>query len=376
VSERDRHLVLAVSEVTEGGVGRHLKDLLPNITNFDVVLAAPKPLNVPCEFAKIDLKRTPKLFVKGTLQLLRLIHKIKPDVVHLHSSIAGAAGRLCRALMHSRIPVVYTPNGLAFTYEENRFKRRIFKEAERYLSCLCDAIIAVSQAEQETMRQLGIPPHKVVLIHNAIPLPEEATGERRLNARRSLGLPEEATVVGAMGRLAHPKLPLDFVKAIAYLAPRFKHVSGVWIGDGELFGETVSYAERLGIDRHIHITGWRTDALDLLPAFDIFVFVSCAEGMPYSLLEAAGTGLPCVATDVAGVRDVIRDGVEGFVVPPRDPRALAEKILILIEDCDLRRRMGQAARQRVAKHFSLEQMVQKTQQLYLHLLRQRRAPSP
>ena len=372
----NRPKILAVSEVTEGGVGRHLKDLLSNIANFDVVFAAPKPLNVHCEFVKIDLKRTPKLFIKGTLQLLRLVHRIKPDVVHLHSSIAGAAGRLCRALMNSRIPVVYTPNGLAFTYEENHLKRRVFKEAERYLSCLCDAIIAVSQAERKTMRRLGIPPHKVVLIHNAIPLPNEITEERRLNARRSLRLPEEATVVGAVGRLAHPKLPLDFVKAIAYLVPRFRHLRGIWVGDGELFDETVSYAERIGIDKHILITGWRTDALDLLHALDIFVFVSCAEGMPYSLLEAAGTGLPCVATDVAGVRDVIRDGVEGFVVPPRDPRALAEKILILIEDHNLRRRMGQAARQRVAKHFSLEQMVQKTQQLYLRLLRQRPAPSP
>jgi len=372
----ERPRILAVSEVTEGGVKRHLEDLLSNITIFDVVLAAPKPLNVPCEFVKIDLKRTPKRFLKGTLQLLRLIHKIRPDVLHLHSSIAGAAGRLLKMLGVVKCPVVYTPHCFAFTYEQNPVKERFFRLAESHFAPFTNALICVSESEAAVARLIGIPSFKICVIPIGIAVPPVVDRESRFKARSKIAVEAGKCVIGTLGRLNVQKAPLDFVKMLALVCREEKNAYGVWVGDGPLRKQVESLAAVEGVSDRLFITGWRTDAVQLSHAFDVFVLSSISEGMPRSLLEAAGTGLPCVATDVAGVRDVIRDGVEGFVVPSRDPRALAEKILILIRNPDLRRRMGQAARERVAKHFSLEQMVQKTQDLYLRLLKQRCAPSP
>ena len=186
VSERDgsslRQVVLAVSEVTEGGVRRHLEDLLPNIRKFDIVLAAPKPLKVPCEFVKIDLKRTPRHFIKGTLQLLRLIYKIKPDVVHLHSSIAGAAGRLLKMLGVVKCPVVYTPHCLAFTYEQKPVKERFFRLAELYLATFTNALICVSESEATIAQSVGIPSSKTFVIPNGIALPPAVDEKSRFQA--------------------------------------------------------------------------------------------------------------------------------------------------------------------------------------------------
>ena len=371
-----RPKILAVSEVTEGGVRQHLRDLLSNITNFHVVFAAPKPLNIPCEFVKVDLKRTLKRFIEGTWQLLRLIHKIRPDVLHLHSSIAGAAGRLLRMLGVVRCPVVYTPHCFAFTYEQNPVKERFFRLAELYLASFTSALICVSESEAAIAQSVGIPSSKTFVIPNGIALPPAVDEKSRFQARNKIAARAGKFVVGTLGRLNVQKAPLDFVKMLAFVCRKEKNVYGVWVGDGPLRKQVESLAAVEGVSDRLFITGWRTDAVQLSHAFDVFVLSSISEGMPYSLLEAAGTGLPCVATDVAGVRDVIRDGVEGFVVPSRNPCVLAEKILLLKRNPDLRRRMGQAARERVAKHFTLEQMVQKTQDLYLRLLRQRRAPSP
>jgi glycosyltransferase involved in cell wall biosynthesis len=127
-------------------------------------------------------------------------------------------------------------------------------------------------------------------------------------------------------------------------------------------------AKAMQLSEDVIFTGIRQDVPNILGLLDVFVLPSLWEGLPIALLEAMAAGLPVVATAVGGTPEVVVEGETGFLVPPRDPEALAEAILRLLREPDLRRRMGEAGRKRVAEHFSVEQMVQKTEALYEHLL--------
>jgi glycosyltransferase involved in cell wall biosynthesis len=214
------------------------------------------------------------------------------------------------------------------------------------------------------VNHVGIPQNKVVVIPNGVEVPDVDRFPGSRGARTELGLPIDQVVVGTVARLD----PVKRLDVLFQALGSLPDVSSVIIGDGPERARLMALSDRIELTGRIHFAGQQGDVRPWLAAIDVFALSSDWEGMSNALLEAMAAGLPIVATAVGGTPDVVVDGVTGLLVPPRDSSALAKAIATLVRDPDLRRRMGQAGRERVLQHFSVERMVERTQNLYEQLL--------
>jgi glycosyltransferase involved in cell wall biosynthesis len=193
----------------------------------------------------------------------------------------------------------------------------------------------------------------------------------REEVRRGLGLPPEARVVGLVARLDHwGKGHRELFAALAQLQESLP-VQALIVGGGRRQGDMEKLAASLGIGGAVHFLGNRRDVPDLLGAMDIFVLPSHSEGVSLALLEAMAAGLPVIASAVGGLPEVIADGVNGLLIPPRDPGALAGALARLLAEPDLARRLGGQARRDVENYYSVERLVREVNGIYEDLLKKK-----
>lgn len=231
-----------------------------------------------------------------------------------------------------------------------------------------DRMIAVSAELGEFLPERLPCPGKIRVIRNGIAAGITEAGPAAPSARADLGIPADAPVVGTVGRLVAVKGHDLFLQAAARVSARRPETAFVIVGEGPMLAELQELAARLSVGR-LHWTGFRTDTLDLMRSFDVFVLPSRHEGTPMALLEAMGLGRAVAATAVGGVPEVITDGIDGRLAPAADVEALAAVILELLENPDARRRLGEAARRTVRCRFSLELSAEQTAVLYRELAR-------
>ena len=177
-------------------------------------------------------------------------------------------------------------------------------------------------------------------------------------------------LVGTVTRLSPQKAPLDFVRAAAIVAWQYPQVWFMMVGDGPLRAEVEALAAEVGIAERLVLTGLRRDVPELMAAFDLFVLSSLWEGLPRVLPQAMATGLPVIVTACDGSAEAVTSGVNGFLVPPGEPQALAQQVITLLDDPALAQRMGAAGHQR-AQEFSDQGMVAAIANLYQELLREK-----
>jgi glycosyltransferase involved in cell wall biosynthesis len=285
------------------------------------------------------------------------------DVVHCHSTKAGLVGRLSALRLGAR--VIYTPHAFFSMSPENGLAgRSAIRLLEFSLSLISDAIICVSQEELDHAVGLGIAPFKLHVVPNGI---DERVARRaklrRAEMRRRFGLAQNDVCIGFVGRLAPQKDPqlllAAFLRIIAELPP---DVRLVLVGDGPLMPDLTAMAGKAGVNDRVHLAG-EIDGLTAMSAFDVFALPSRYEGFPYVLLEALAMSLPVVATAAGGVRAMIADGENGFVVPPQDVDRFAHALLQVATLAGLREQMTEFARRRSAR-FSLSRMVSETEMVY------------
>lgn len=290
---------------------------------------------------------------KSLLKIINLIRKIQPDVIHLHSSKAGVLGRIACKLTGYSKRCFYTPHGYSFLRQDISIKKRnIFKRIEQLAGILGGTTLACSNSElyhaQHTAKQTN-----AILIENAVPVLSINQAHGSLN--------KSDCTISTSGRICYPKNP----KAFRDLAISLEHTKSdfIWLGGGEL--EYELYKDHK-LPNNLKVTGWltRNEVTDKLQKTDIFVMTSLWEGMPLSLIEAQVAGIAAVVPDVEGCRDVVIDGVTGFIC--KGPESMAEKVLLLIKDTNLRKEMGKAARELSLKRFSPERMHQETMTAYYH----------
>lgn len=315
---------------------------------------------------------SPSHDLKAFGRMCGLFYREKPDIIHTHTSKAGLLGRW--AAFFTRTPVIiHTPHGHVFHGYFTRITSKLFILLERITAWITDAIIAVSERERiETLEQGIGSPHKLVTIYSAVDLNRFMNLRIDIEAKKKeFGIPADHGVVGTVGRLVTVKghtFLLDAARAILAKRPRTVFVL---VGEGDLHGELEKQAEQLGIREKIIFAGWHSDVSEIIPLFDVFVLPSINEGMGKVLVEAMAAGKPVVASRVGGIIDLIHDGENGILVPPAQPQPLAEAILALLADENLRKRYGSAGKKKVYPEFDITTMIRKVDELYNDLYRRK-----
>jgi glycosyltransferase involved in cell wall biosynthesis len=193
----------------------------------------------------------------------------------------------------------------------------------------------------------------------------------RAAVRRSLGIPASVPVVGTVGNFKPQKAPLDFIDMAARVVRAVPRAWFVMAGDGELREESERAALKAGIRKRVVFAGWRRDIPDLLHSLDVFALSSIFEGLPRSVLQAHSAGLPVAATDAGGTAEAVRDGVTGYIVRPRDPSALAHRVIALLKNPARARKMGEKGRKAIGAEFEIRNMLHAIEESYLELARRK-----
>ena len=191
-----------------------------------------------------------------------------------------------------------------------------------------------------------------------------------------MGLPEDAFVVGWVGRMTAVKRTDAVVQTLQKLVERGVDAHVLLVGDGPDRDHLERYAHDLGVIRRCLFLGYQDDVARFYDAIDVMLLPSVNEGTPVSVIEALAAGRPTVATRVGGVPDVVRDGVDGFLVDSADPDELAARLAELAADPELRARMGAAGREHVVARYAVERLVDDVDALYRRLLAERGLPLP
>jgi len=302
------------------------------------------------------------------IRLFRLLRRVHPHIVHTHTAKAGFLGRLAARL--AGVPViVHTYHGHVLSEYYSPLRTWVLRRMECLMACLTSSIVAVSKQVKRDLVAYGVaPPEKIVVIPLGLDLePFRRCKELRGEFRRELGLNEETKLVGIVGRIFPIKNHRLFLEAAARVAAENPTAYFVIVGDGIMRGEMQRHACALDIADRVIFTGWRRDLPSIYADLDLLVISSNNEGTPVAAIEAMAAACPVVATRVGGITDVIVDGKNGCLVPPRDTTALANAILQLLQDRETASRMAEEAALTVHQRFNVARLIADMQNLYLDL---------
>jgi len=302
-----------------------------------------------------------------------LIAAEKPDILYctcLRPDIFGGQAGY-KLNVAARVTTIrdIAPENYRFKYGR-LVSRAAWWRHRRALRSYFHRVVAHATRMAEFLRADGIPPGTVKLILNGVDLSalRPASRETRARARRTYVGDFDGPIIAYVGHLAAGKGIYSLLDAASRLRSGNANVRYLLVGDGKDSERLKRLAEAKGLERQFVFIGRVADVAAPLAAADIYVLPSLSEGLSRALLEAMAMGLPPVATDVSGTRDVIPDESYGLVVPPSDPVALADALGKLVTDPDLRREMGGRARRRVLEHFSAERMALEYHELFQELL--------
>jgi glycosyltransferase involved in cell wall biosynthesis len=305
---------------------------------------------------------------RSLCSLTALLLKLKPVIVHTHSSKAGILGRFAARL--AGVPIVlHTIHGFGLTRNQHPFLRRTLLALERLAAPCTTRFFAVSEANRRLGIYLGLfSPDRCTVIRSGVDLP--ALRGTRVDVRakkQELGLPAAGPVVGMIAPFKPQKAPLDFVRMAELVHRARPDVQFLLVGDGELRGAVEAEVARLGLSSVMRLTGWRRDVAEIMRCLDLFVLTSLWEGLPRVYLEALASGVPVVGTRVDGAPEVIIEGVTGFLCEPGDVQGLAGRVLYLLAHPEEAGRIAQNGRD-LPLEFDIHEMVRQLEREYDRLL--------
>lgn len=332
---------------------------------------------------KIDIKRkiSPVSNLRSLWQLYRLMREQRFDIVHVHTPVAAALGRL--AAWAARVPVIiYTVHGFYFHEHMPAWKRRPIIWAEKFLGCITDVVFTASQEDAATaVKEAICSKDKLTWIGNGVNI-RRFSPEPGVNGTRStFGLDPRDKVVGFVGRLVGEKGLKELLEAMSEVIKVVPEAKLLLVGDTldsdrdtktkQAFSSLLA---RNGLAAHVLFTGFIEDIPRVMKAIDVFVLPSYREGLPVSVMEAMASGRPVVATDIRGCREEVVPGSTGLLVPVKDPAALASAITIILSDPELAARMGAAGRRRAAELFDERFALDKQVKAYARIVSEKLMP--
>ena len=292
-------------------------------------------------------------------RLSRVLKQLMPDVVHAHDphGVAMAATALAIASPTPR-PALVASRRIEFRIAQNSFSRWKYSQI--------DCFVANSEAIRHRLVGDGIPRAKVTIVNEGVDV-ERIVRMPAGNVHAPFYLPTHSPVVGNVAALVPHKGQQHLIDAAALVVRDVPDARFVIVGDGELRESLEKHIKEKHLERHVFLAGFRADALELTKGFDLFAMSSVSEGMCTALVDAMAASKAAVATIAGGIPEVMVDGETGFLVPPRDHHAMAEKLVLLLKDESLRARMGEAALKRARERFTVERMVEGTAAVYERL---------
>jgi glycosyltransferase involved in cell wall biosynthesis len=359
-----------------GGAEQLLLAVLPRLAErgFDVRAAAlkgPGPMRAELEAAGVPCtalggagRRDPRVL----FALAAHLRRERIDILHTHNFLANVAGRIAGRL--AGVPVIVSAH-----HDTDVWMKARHRLVERLTARLSDRIVACSDEVRDfAIRRIGLSAGHVMTLRNALAPMAPVGAAERAAVRAELGLDAQDLVAGTLGRLYEPKKGLAvFLEAAARVADAVPRARFVLAGDGPAREALERRAAEPDLAGRVRFAGARRDVHRLLAAYDLFVQPSLWEGFGLTVLEAMAMERAVVATAVGGQPGIVRDGIDGVLVPPGDPRALAAAVTALLGDAGRRTRSGSAGRARALAEFPIERLVDETAALYDALL-ERRAP--
>ncbi|MFQ6618361.1 MAG: glycosyltransferase family 4 protein, partial [Fidelibacterota bacterium] len=325
-----------------------------------------KPMIVP----EIGRQISPISDLIALYKLVRIINREKPHIVHSHTAKAGTLGRIA-SLLTGRGKRIHTFHGHIFHGYFSPLKSRFYILIEKILAVFTDRIVTVSPAVRNELvdRYKICQGRKCTVMELGFDLETFLKIDRRSNfVHKELGIPPYFLAVGMVGRLTHVKNPFLFINTARLVSEKLRNVCFVVVGSGELLDPLRDEVKRLNMDRRVFFLGWRRDLPEIYSSLDLVCLTSKNEGTPVSLIEAMASGIPVVSTNVGGVCDIVDEGVNGYLVEEDDVAGMADKIVVLLNDPDLRGEMGRRGREIVKERFSIERLVRDMGNFYLNLI--------
>ena len=376
MSNRKKKVMILIKGLGAGGAEKLLSTAIPYLNrdcyDYEVAYFLPHKNDLVHEFKEAGI---PVFCINGQnpldprsfFRMVNLLKERQVDLVHIHLPYAGIFGRLAARLANVEA-IVYTEHNIIDGY--NPVTRMLDQLTYRFDS----ATITVSDSVRDSvMRSRFFRPNNAVTVLNGVD-----TRVINLNfksetpaVRASLGIPPEDFVVGNIAHLRPLKGHQYLLQAAKIVIENCPNTTFVLVGREktvEAREALEAQATQLGIREKIIFTGFRDDALNILAACDLFVLASLYEGLPVALLEAMALGKPPVVTAVGGIPEVITDGVDGFMVKPKDYEALANRIIALQRDEELRSQISGRAARTVEERFSMRSMIGRIENIYNQVL--------
>lgn len=298
-------------------------------------------------------------FLKGVRVILKIIKSEKISIINTHSSrdswLGSVAGRVAgKKIIRTR--------HISSKLKTDVLTRLIYGP-------LCDGIITTGTfIKKQVAKELKISPLKIHSIPTGIDVDSFIQADR-LKVRAELGIPEESTVIGIAAAIRSWKGHEYILKAMPMILMEYPDTRLVIAGEGDLRYHIEKIISELGLDKSVILTGHREDIPDVVASFDISVMASYAsEGVPQFALQSMAAGKPVIGTDTGGIPEVVKDGINGFIIPPKDPAGIATAAKALLSDRALMEKMGEAGRIMAIKEHTREKMLDGIEELYARLL--------
>ena len=334
--QKDRHKVLVLT----GQQG---------IYNEDLSQAGIESISCQYLYKQID----PFSDGKSLRYILHVIDLFKPDLIAAHSSKSGVLGRLAGKV--AKIPCIFTAHGWSFTPGVREPNRTIYRWLEKLTASFADRIICVSEYDKNMAIKAGINSQKLLTVHNGM---KDISVNLQANPRTC-----EPVRVAMVARFDRQKDHSTLIKAFSKVDAEL-----ILIGDGPSRIKVRQQVEQLNIGHKVKFLGFRKDVAEILSQVQIYTLISNWEGLPCTIIEAMRAGLPVIASDVGGVKEIVLDEHTGYVIPRSDVRTLQQKLNYLVANEQARICMGITARQKYESRLTFQHMYEKTLTIYQDLV--------
>jgi glycosyltransferase involved in cell wall biosynthesis len=312
--------------------------------------------------------------ILAVVDLISFLRKNRYHIVHTHNSKAGFVGRLAAKI--AGIPVViHTVHGFAFHDQEPVWRQSLFRNAERIASHMCDKMIFISQplVDWALREKIVLRPDKIAKIYSGIDLDQfrPVTEDEKNRARRKWNIGHDDAVIGIVSKLWEGKGHEILIRAFKEIKKEIKGAKLVIVGEGPLSGMLHDLADSLSLTDSVIFAGFQMDIAGIISSFDVAVLPSYFEGMGRVLLEAMAMEKPVVASRVGGIPDLVKDGVNGYLIQPGDIKGFADALKKLLNDKGLANIMGKDGRKGITDKFSADAMVRSINELYIECLKRK-----